>query len=241
MKAGGTMKNMIRSIKLYFKISFFLPTIIISLVLFAVTLDFLISYRSPSENEHMLFLLPYSFGHISVVAFFMAGLEKTKSCKFFSSTSDARRFATVVPAVSAALLSMAFDIVMCIVLTMFDLSMGADSLIINAVTGIFMCFIASALDKPMLYPLCCGGMIAYTILSKKFIDLYFEGWTFRYGFGLTLPAALLAALAVYAAGTAVNTLILDIWWKKFGRSFSNNNSGEGDSAAMRRVFSFMDK
>ena len=116
-------------------------------------------------------------------------------------------------------------------------------MIVNALTGIFLCFIASAMDKPPLYPLCFGGFIAYIWLSKKIITMYFEldGWSLKYGFGLPVPAAFIAALLIYAAGTALNILILDIWWKKIGRYFSNNDGGEGDSASIRRMFSFMDK
>ena len=240
------MKELLRSIKLFFKISFFLPTTIISLVIFGASLYYMLIYKSPLEgyDEHMLFLMMYSFGHCAVVAFFMSGMEKTKSCKFLSSTSHARSFATVVPAVSTAMISIVLDIVMCIMIAVFKPELGAaDSLIVNALTGIFLCFIASAMDKPPLYPLCFGGFIAYIWLSKKIITMYFEldGWSLKYGFGLPVPAAFIAALLIYAAGTALNILILDIWWKKIGRYFSNNDGGEGDSASIRRMFSFMDK
>ena len=240
------MKELFRSIKLFFKISFFLPTTIISLAIFAASLYYMLIYKPPLEeyDEHMLFLMMYSFGHCAVAAFFAPGMEKTKSCKFLSSTSHARSFATVVPAVSTAMISIVLDIVMCIMIAMFKPELGAaDSLIVNAPTGIFLCFIASAMDKPPLYPLCFGGYMAYIWLSKKIITMYFEpdGWSIKYGFGLPVPAAFIAALLIYAAGTALNILILDIWWKKIGRYFSNNDGGEGDSAAIRRMFSFMDK
>ncbi|MBQ4363130.1 MAG: hypothetical protein II782_03905, partial [Oscillospiraceae bacterium] len=238
------MKELFRSIKLFFRISFFLPTTVISLAIFVFALYYMLIYKSPLEgyDEHMLFLIMYSSSHVAVVSFFAAGMEKSRSCKFLSSTSYARSFATVVPAVSAAMLSIVLDIVMCIMIAVYKPELGAaDSLIVNAPTGIFLCFIASAMDKPPLYPLCFGGFIAYIWLSKKIITMYFEpdGWSIKYGFGLPVPAAFIAALLIYAAGTALNILILDIWWKKIGRYFSNNDGGAGDSAAIRRLFTFI--
>ena len=53
---------------------------------------------------------------------------------------------------------------------------------------------------------------------------------------IPVPAAIVLAVMIYAAGTALNILIMLLWWKFSGRSFAGENV-----SSIKRLFNFTDK
>lgn len=229
------MKDFIRAMKLYLKNVIYLPTTALSAAVFfaylKMIMNFKRNYLNDIEMKPQTLLILFSLYHIPVIAFFLQGAYKTSKNKFFLSTSYAKRYLAAVPVISALILSLVLDVIMNAVISVYaeELSLST-AIIINALATVIVCFITGALDKAELQPIALCA-----------VPLFFMG-----GFSISkniviftdipVPAAIVLAVMIYAAGTALNILIMLLWWKFSGRSFAG-----GNISSIKRLFSFTDK
>lgn len=228
------MSKLIKAVKLYFRLSFFLPTALIALLEIIISYALFGQILDPVDgmyDDHMSLLGSFSIVHFFVAMFFSIGAFRTSTYKFTSSVSFAKLFHTTAPVIAALILSIIYDLsaFLAIALTK-DYLIPADALIINSVSSVFICFIAASLNKSGLQ------IAAFLMIIPYFMQYKLWGSeALHNGFGLSVPAALIVALIIYTGGTALNIIIMDIWWKRPGRKMSRITSPDEDISLIKKL------
>ena len=212
------MKDFLKAYKLYFKTAYSPILIGISVIFNVFTCVALIfRYAKITDEGYMSMIGMIGMVNVFQVLWLIWGKTTITTNKFFFSANCNKALFTTAPIAAVLTAEMIFSIILMII-SYFALESSAmpDVILILAFNMVFSCFIVSMMRMPkMLVPF----IICYMALFSQpviFNHDYFKGIK---GFGFELPQAVLISAVMLIAGISLNIIIMNIWWKKSGRSF----------------------
>ena len=211
------MKNFGKALKLYLKVSFnpivsaFGIFIMVGVVAAAV-----FSPESPENEDYMSMIAAAGFAQIGVGIFFIAGGPSMARNKYYISLPFAKMLFTVIPAVTAAVMSLIYDnVIFAVAAFCWQEQALADIMIIAPVNSFMVCLAVSCMGKPKLEPLYIIPMI---ILATEHLVLPNISAA-AHGFGLPVVTSAVIGFLIFIAGAAVTLLIMNIWWRNSDRVY----------------------
>lgn len=215
------MKDFIKAYKLYMKASFSGIVVACATAVFMMMLLTLMmtmtSGISPTDDVYMPKLGTIDMVYVIQIVWLMMGKTTITTSKFFMSVNSSKHLYTTAPI--AAVLSVefiVFAITLLIALFTVEIKVIADFVLIFSVNTVLGCFIVSFARMPKINLL---FIIPYILLFAQPIIFNHDYFTDKRGFGFELPQAVAISAIIHIAGIGLDLLIMDLWWKKSGRSF----------------------
>lgn len=226
------MDNFMKAMKMYIRTALRPITLVFGMGIPIAMLAAMISDPAKQgEKDYSSMIGCLGMMHVMLIIIFIIGNITISHMKFFGSLPQAKVLFTDVPIAAMGVLCLVFDIItFAAAYIRCGSSTAADLLIVDAVNTVFACFINATMTK-------CRGKL-YTVLSVLMILTFFNQVTLlrrfsfiNNGFGVTVPAAALIALAVYIVGFAAAHFFMQWWWKNSGRNYNNRYNVIAQNAA----------
>lgn len=212
------MKDFFKAYKLYMKASYSPALIIVALLFLAFSVVLLIiDGANITQNDYMAVFRIITMCNLMRVIWLMMGKTTITTSKFFMSVNSSKHLYTTAPI--SAVLSVefiVFAITLIIALFTVEIKFIADLVLTLSVNTVLACFVVSFARMPKINLL---FIIPYILLFAQPIILNHDCFTDKRGFGFELPQAVAISAIILIVGVGINLLIMNLWWKKSGRSF----------------------
>ena len=213
------MKDFFRAYKLYFKASFS-PILIGVSVLFNVftCLAMIFRYAKITDEGYMSMIgTIIGMSNLFLIIWLMGGKPIIVNNKFFLSASCNKALFTTAPIAAGLTVEMIYSTIL-ITVSYFALERAAlpDVIIMLAFNMVFSSFIISMAKMPKMF---VPFIISDILLFSQPVIFSNENFKWKNGFGFELPQAVLISAVMLVVGISLNIIIMNIWWKKSGRSF----------------------
>ena len=217
------MNSLIRSMKIYIKISFNIILLLFGLSFAAaIVVGSIIDPAKRGSRDYGSMIGCCGMAHCMLMIIFLNGNLRMTRAKYFSSVPQARTLFTDAPIAVMAVVCLIFDAVLAVALLVrHETELVSDLLIFNAINTVIACFFNSLYGK--------NRSLVYNIILSVVFILFLNQMTLlkkasfiKNGFGLSLPVSAAAAAAIYVIGIAAVHFFMQMWWEKSGRNFNND-------------------
>ena len=212
------MKDFLKAYKLYFK-SAYSPILIGVSVIFNVFICLAMIFRDAkiTDDDYMSMIGMIGMVTVYQVLWLVWGKTIIANNKFFLSASCNKALFTTAPIAAGLTVEVIYSTIL-ITVSYFALERAAlpDVILILAFNMVFSCFTISMARIPKMaipFIICYMALFSQPVI---FNHNYFKGIK---GFGFELPQAVLIAAVMLIVGIGLNIIMMNLWWKKSGRSF----------------------
>ena len=217
------MNSLIRSMKIYIKISFNIILLLFSLgFAAAIFIGTVVDPAKRGSHDYGSMIGCCGMAHCMLMLMFLNGNLRMTRTKYFASVPQARTLFTDAPIAAIAVLGLVFDAVLAVALLLrHETELVSDLLVFNAINTVIACFFNSLYGK--------NRSVVYNIILSVVFIMFLNQITLlkkasfiKNGFGLSLPVSAAAAAAIYIIGIAAAHFLMQMWWEKSGRNFNND-------------------
>ncbi|MBR5684274.1 MAG: hypothetical protein IKW96_13550 [Ruminococcus sp.] len=217
------MNNFMKAMKLYLRTAVKPLTLLFGLgVSGTLLISLIVDPEKQGSDDYGKMVACMGMLHAMLLMVFFVGNISIARLKFFGSLPQAKVLFTDVPIAAMGIVCLVCDI---IIFTAAYVRCGsgtaADLLIVDSVNTVVACFINATM--------CKYKSRSYTVLSALLFVMFFNQMVllsklscFRNGFGVTVTAAALIAIAVYIIGFAAVHFFMQHWWNTSGRNYNNS-------------------
>ncbi len=204
------MKDTINLLKLYIKVGqprlmIIIKTFLIIAYTILITiltvkdLDYIVAV---SLGFHMFYIITNVYGQLC------------KQFKFYKSMKSAKSYVTTIPFLSKLILFLPIDIYHFAITAGFSgMEKASEIALFNAIFTICACTQEATIQLPKIDNI---GMII-SFFNAGFI--FYLSFNEEFTLGLSMSMNLIVALAVYIVGAAAIKCLMNLWWKKSGRTY----------------------
>ena len=214
------MKNLVKALKLYLKISFnpIVSTFGI-LIMVALLIAGVLSPETPESEDYMSMAVSAGFVQIGIAAVFLTGSVSMARNKCYASLPFAKALYTAAPAVASGAVALIYDVAAVTVAALCWSERGlSDILDIAPLNSFMICLAVACIGKQKLewVYLICVMFLAFEEAVLPNISLT------AHGLGLPLTVSAVIGALIFVLGMGLTLVITDIWWKNCDHTYRSS-------------------